>query len=128
MAETSDSTRSSMVRVVSLQGVSSDKGDEVFTVVLSLHPRSDVRSLGANRICGQAKHIRARREKAHGNPPARGGDQGWRWGELNPRPLLWSCAFYGCSQLKRSTRLRNLPLASNPTSPALVKVPRSPRA
>ena len=25
----------------------------------------------------------------------------WRWGELNPRPLLWSCAFYGCSQLSR---------------------------
>lgn len=22
----------------------------------------------------------------------------WRWGELNPRPLLWSCAFYGCIQ------------------------------
>lgn len=25
----------------------------------------------------------------------------WRWGESNPRPLLWSCAFYGCSQLSR---------------------------
>jgi hypothetical protein len=22
----------------------------------------------------------------------------WRWGESNPRPLLWSCAFYGRSQ------------------------------
>ena len=24
--------------------------------------------------------------------------QWWRWGELNPRPPLWSCAFYGCIQ------------------------------
>lgn len=25
----------------------------------------------------------------------------WRWGESNPRPLLWSCAFYGRSQCIR---------------------------
>lgn len=25
----------------------------------------------------------------------------WRWGESNPRPLLWSCAFYGRSQCSR---------------------------
>lgn len=51
----------------------------------------------------------------------------WRWGELNPRPPLWSYAFYGCIQWCRSTRLRNLPLAAKPTSPVRVSVPLRPQ-
>ena len=65
--------------------------------------------------------------ESRGSQATRDSDRWWRWGELNPRPLLWSCAFYGCIRWKRSTRLWNLPTAAKPTSPVSVEVPLWPQ-